>query len=319
LKSTFQGNSPYRFPDGHKVVNEGPGDGNDYGKRISLIKATEESVNTAYMDLTASIEHGPKQILDTAVDMGVPRDASGLAPISGIALGSAIVSPIDMANSYATIADRGQAKDWYAVTRVQRRGRTEFEAKPKKDQHQALPEDIDADVSYALQRVVKNGTGQNAMELGRPAAGKTGTATNNDGDVSSSWFVGYTPQLSTAVMYVRGDGNDPLNNYLPSYFGAVYPTQTWTAVMERALAGAPIKDFPPPAWVSKTLPGHNPLPTYTPTPTPSPTPSPTHKWPDREHPPHPGWTPTCSSWPCIGNQDGNGNGNGNGHGWGHHD
>ena len=66
---------------------------------------------------------------------------------------------------------------------------------PKQDQR-VLPEDIDRDVSYALQQVVKNGTGKNALALGRPAAGKTGTATNADGNVSSSWFVGYTPQLA---------------------------------------------------------------------------------------------------------------------------
>ena len=99
-----------------------------------------------------------------------------------------------------------------------------------------LPDDIDRDVSYALQGVVKQGTGQNAQALGRPAAGKTGTATNADGNVSSSWFVGYTPQLATAVMYVRGDGNDNLNcknkngkncdpGYLVPYFGAEYPDQ----------------------------------------------------------------------------------------------
>ena len=140
-----------------------------------------------------------------------------------------------------------------------------------------LSEDVDRDVSYALQQVVKNGTGSNALALGRPAAGKTGTATNDDGDVSSSWFVGYTPQLATAVMYVRGDGNDALNGYLPSYFGAEYPTRTWTDIMTRALEGAPVVDFPPPANLEATndATGHEPLPTYTPTPTPTQRPTPT--------------------------------------------
>jgi membrane peptidoglycan carboxypeptidase len=126
------------------------------------------------------------------------------------------------------------------------------------------------------------------MALGRPAAGKTGTATNKKGDVSSSWFVGYTPQLSTAVMYVRGDGNDALNGYLPSYFGADYPTRTWTATMRAALEGTPVAQFPPPANVpaTNTSASHAPAPTYTPPPAtpqptrtthtaPSPTPTPT--------------------------------------------
>ncbi len=84
LKSTFQGNSPYTFPDGvGTVVNEGPGDGNDYGSRISLTKATQDSVNTAYADLTASMDNGPQKIMDTAVKMGIPRDAPGLKPYPG--------------------------------------------------------------------------------------------------------------------------------------------------------------------------------------------------------------------------------------------
>ena len=74
LKSTFQGNSPYVYPNGtDKVVNEGPGDGNDYGAAIPLTTATEQSVNTAFVDLTESMDNGPKKILDMAVKMGVPR------------------------------------------------------------------------------------------------------------------------------------------------------------------------------------------------------------------------------------------------------
>ena len=139
-------------------------------------------------------------------------------------------------------------------------------------------------MSFALQGVVKQGTGQNALSLGRPAAGKTGTATNADGNVSSSWFVGYTPQLSTAVMYVRGDGNDNLNcknkngkncdpGYLVPYFGAEYPTRTWTDVMRMSLDDAPVEQFPPPANVEATKNDHVPLPTFTPEPTPTPTPT----------------------------------------------
>ena len=105
-----------------------------------------------------------------------------------------------------------------------------------------------------MQQVVLHGTGTNAQALERPAAGKTGTATNSHDQVSSSWFVGFTPQLATAVMYVRGDGNDQLDdNWLPpyngasGYFGAGYPTATWAAVMKLDLAGEPIEKFPPAA------------------------------------------------------------------------
>ncbi|MGH3444332.1 MAG: transglycosylase domain-containing protein, partial [Nocardioidaceae bacterium] len=257
LKSTFQGNSPYVFPNGNKVVNEGPNGGNDYGAKISLTKATEDSVNTAFVDMTESMKNGPQKILDEAVQMGIPRDAPGLKPTSGISLGSATISPIDMANGYGTIADGGNAKGWYVVAKVtDDTGATRFKHDPKTTQ--AVPNDIDRDVSYALQQVVQHGTGTNAQALGRPAAGKTGTATNAEGNVSSSWFVGYTPQLATAVMYVRGDGTQNLGctnpngrqcnpGYLVPYFGADYPTRTWTETMKLSLAHAPVKQFPPPA------------------------------------------------------------------------
>ncbi|HEU0042313.1 MAG TPA: hypothetical protein VFQ15_08185, partial [Jiangellaceae bacterium] len=109
---------------------------------------------------------------------------------------------------------------------------------------------------------------------GRPAAGKTGTATNADDHVSSSWFVGYTPQMSTAVMYVKGSGNESLEGFLEPFYGATYPTQTWTAVMSRLMEGEPVEEFPPPAYVDGEAPeeGHAP---YTPPPKPTKKPKPT--------------------------------------------
>ncbi|HET7684370.1 MAG TPA: transglycosylase domain-containing protein [Marmoricola sp.] len=273
LKSTFQGNSPYEFPDGSTVVNEGPGDGHDYGAAVSLVKATEDSINTAYIDLTMSMDHGPEKIKKTAIAMGIPKNAPGLKANAGISLGSATISPINMANAYATIANGGVHHDWYIIEKVSRKsdGKTLWKAPHRKNR--VLSEDISADVSYALQQVVKNGTGAAAQGLGRPAAGKTGTATNAEDHVSSSWFVGYTPQVATAVMYVRGKGNEALDGFLPSYFGADYPADTWTALMTRLMDGVPVEDFPPPAYVEGDPPteGHEP---YTP---PPPPPSPTEE------------------------------------------
>jgi membrane peptidoglycan carboxypeptidase len=133
-----------------------------------------------------------------------------------------------------------------------------------------------------MQQVVQNGTGQAALELGRPAAGKTGTATNDKDQVSSAWFAGFTPQRATAVMYVRGDGDDQLDGWLPSYFGADYPARTWTAIMQEVMQGMDVEEFPPPANVDGDAPttGHEPPPpppTHPPTHKPSPTQSPTQE------------------------------------------
>ena len=175
-------------------MNEGEGTGNNYGSAISLTTATEQSVNTAYSDLTQSLPNGPKDILKTAVAMGIPRKTPGLEANNAIALGSATISPINMANAYATIANGGVHHKWFTVKKVTRASDDKVLWRAPRKTNRVLPADLDSDVSYALQQVVTNGTGQNALALGRPAAGKTGTATNDDGDVSSSWFVGYTPR-----------------------------------------------------------------------------------------------------------------------------
>jgi len=288
LKDTFEGNSPYEFPDGLTVNNEGTGPdglGNDYGAAVNATYALQESINTAFVDMSASIPDGPKKIYETAERLGVPppeadKDYPGIPSSTKdlspkdtlITLGRARISPINLANSYATIANGGQRADVHVIDKVvDKSGETVWSYKQAtKD---AISEDIAADTSYAMQQVVQQGTGQAALALGRPAAGKTGTATNSKDQVSSAWFVGYTPQLSTAVMYVRGDGDDQLDGWLPSYFGADYPADTWTAVMQRDMEGLAVEDFPPPAYVDGTAPetGHDP---YTPPPSPTQAPQP---------------------------------------------
>lgn len=279
LKDTFDGNSPYELPDGTDIENEGD---NSYGSHVSLTSAAEESINTAFVDLTLAIPGGPEKIVATAnamgipspegAEWGIPRATGDLEPVTGVSLGSAQVSPINMANAYATIANGGQAAPVHVLQRVVDRGgeeRYRFQASST----QAIDEEVAADTSYALQQVVKGGTGRAALSLGRPAAGKTGTATNAEGDVSSAWFVGYTPQMSTAVMYVRGKGREQLDGWLPEYFGGSYPARTWTDVMSRLMDGLPVEEFPPPANLDGEAPstGHDPYVPPKPKKTPKPT------------------------------------------------
>ena len=238
--------------------NQGEGKGESYGSAISLITATENSVNTAYVDLTTSMEDGPKKVVKMATELGVPRNAPGLKPFPAVALGSATVSPIDMANSYATIANGGVHHDWFTVKKVTRASDKKVLYKAPRKKNRVVSEDIASDVSYALQQTVQSGTASTALGLGRPAAAKTGTATNDNEDVSSSWFVGYTPQVSTAVMYVRGKGNQALNGYLPSFYGGDYPAATWTSIMSALMEGVPVEDFPPPAFVDGEAPADGP-------------------------------------------------------------
>jgi membrane peptidoglycan carboxypeptidase len=285
LKDTFDGNSPFTLDNGDEIRNE---QDTDYGAAVNLLKATEDSINTAFTDLTVSMPDGPQKILEMMNKMGIPPNkgpgkhygfpssSAGLDPYPSITLGSATISPINMANGYATIANGGRFHAPYIIEKVESKdGETLYDHTVSDEQviDQEQGEDIAADVSYALQQVVKSGTGTAALGLGRPAAGKTGTATNALDQVDSAWFTGYTPQMATSVMYVRGKGNEQLDGWLPSYFGGDYPADTWTAVMQKEMEGVDEEQFPPPANVDGEAPEDGHQPTLPPKPTKKPTPS----------------------------------------------
>ena len=128
-----------------------------------------------------------------------------------------------MANAYATIADGGERADVHVIDKVVDRNGEELYSAQASPTRGRRPPTSPPTSPTRCSRWCQNGTGTAALALGRPAAGKTGTATNGRAQVSSAWFVGFTPQLSTAVMYVRGDGDDQLDGWLPSYFGGAYP------------------------------------------------------------------------------------------------
>jgi membrane peptidoglycan carboxypeptidase len=296
LKDTFDGNSPYEMPDGSPVENQGD---RDYG-RVSLTTATANSVNTAFMDMTVAMDNGEQEIIDMANAMGIPPDddneeyrrrgpgfpnfTDGLDEQGQrVSLGAQTVSPINMANGYATIANGGMPSRPYIIERVVGPDGEELYEHTASASERAVSEDIAADTSYALQQVVEAGSGDAAQDLGRPAAGKTGTATNTAGDVTSAWFTGYTPQLATSVVYVRGKGVGKLDGWLPSYFGGDYPAETWTEVMTRAMEDVEIEEFPEPVYVDGDAPeeGHAP---YVPPPPPTKKPTKTPSTPVTEDP-----------------------------------
>ncbi len=263
LRSRFNGNSPQELPGTDKEVNNEFD--LDYGSSVDLIKATEDSINTAYVDLT--LEIGPRQVLEAAVDAGIPEDTPGLEPNAVIPLGTASVHNIDMANAYATFAAQGEATPWHVLDEVKgANGGTRYKADARPDR--VFDKDVMADVSYALQQVVESGTGTEAQSLGRPAAGKTGTAALRPDTTTSAWFVGYTPQISAAVSFYKGTGRADLDGVggLSTFFGGEYPARIWTAFMTGAMQGMAVEEFPEPAYVGETV---NPPPPPKPSPTES--------------------------------------------------
>lgn len=280
LKSTFEGNSPLRIGDA-EIENQGESGGTDLGSAISLLTATQKSVNTAFVDLTDAIPDGPEKVKQMAIKLGIPADSPGLDPVLTIALGSATVSPINMANAYATIANRGEHHRWFMIKQVTRASDGKTLWRHKDDTKRVIEQDVADDTSYALQQTAQSGTAIKALGLGRPVAGKTGTATKTGGDVISSWFVGYTPQISTAVMYTRGNGRKSLNDWLVPFYGGSYPASTWLNIMRRMHEDLPVESFPPAAWMVADPPtsGHESYvpPPAPPAPQPQPQPKPKSK------------------------------------------
>ena len=255
LLSKFNGNTFIPPGESKPVRNEFS---YQYGSSVDLIKATADSINTAFVDLTSQMDDGPRKIMKVAQAAGAPKGA-GWDNNYRIPLGTAEVSPLAQASAYATFANDGVAVPSHVVREVRdRKGKVIYEAQPEKKR--AVTDAIAHDVTHALSSVVEEGTGRTVQTLQRPVAGKTGTKdrTNDDGssDVVSAWFVAYTRQISTAVMYVAGnDGNGDLDNYArpgdSTFFGGTYPALTWADYMKTATKGQAVKQFPGPAYVNR--------------------------------------------------------------------
>jgi penicillin-binding protein 1A len=106
-----------------------------------------------------------------------------------------------------------------------------------------LPDGEAAVVTKILEENVQYGTGTRAA-IGRPVAGKTGTTTDN----ADAWFVGYIPQLTTAVWVGYPGGEVPMQNvHGIAVSGGSFPAEIWKQYMEQAVSKLPVADFPEPS------------------------------------------------------------------------
>jgi membrane peptidoglycan carboxypeptidase len=243
LTSRFEGNndSTFEFPgfEPYEVPNF---DNVSYGRSVSLLRATERSINTAYVDLALQVT--PRKVVEAAVRAGIPEDAAGLNAGPTTVLGTASPHTIDLASAYATFANEGVRNDPFVVQRVIGSNGTERYAAPSRPER-AFAADVANEVTYALARVVTNGSGFEADDLGRPAAGKTGTTNEN----KSAWFVGYTPEIAVAVSMSKSDSSgNPITlagtGGLDRVTGGSFPARMWTEFVSLYLEDEPEQDFP---------------------------------------------------------------------------
>ena len=301
LDSIWNGDSPQDIS-GYNVHNYADTSFGD----VTLTEATALSINTVYV--TVEDQVGVDNVADAAYRLGLPVDTPGQSPDTldlTFVLGTASPSGISMASAYSTLAARGQHTDWSTVKQVYgTNGGLQYEWQPTLDQ--AVPSEVADTVTGALETVIESGTATGAQALGRPAAGKTGTSNENQ----SVWFVGYTPQLSTAVLMAKEDADgrpipiDGLDGGAPAIGGGGYPVAIWTAFNEAALANLPVEDFvgptptvsPSPSSSSPSPSSSSATPTESPSPTPEPTDSPTPT-PEPTDSPTPTPEPTDSPTP----------------------
>jgi penicillin-binding protein 1A len=213
---------------------------------LDLWSATQDSVNVVFAQLALDV--GPEHIVDVAHRMGitVPMDA-----VPSITLGVEEVPTMDMAAAFGTLANDGKRCNAWAVRRVEFANVPRDAPKDERVLYQHEPECeqvIDPEIAHLvtamLQRVVCCGTGT-AATIGRPVAGKTGTAQ----DYTNVYFAGYTPQVSTAVWVGFANGQIPMDTfYGGSVFGGTVAAPIWHDFMVKAMAGFPIEGFeaPPP-------------------------------------------------------------------------
>ncbi|MFF1833726.1 transglycosylase domain-containing protein [Streptomyces sp. NPDC058231] len=274
-------------------------DGHESRGNITLREAMQWSANSPYVQLGMDV--GTDKVKDAAVAAGLRDDASmANSTVPSFSIGTSQPSAIRMAGAYGTFATSGMQNDPYSVSQAKFKGEVIYQHEKKSKR--AFPNAVADNVTDVLKNVVEHGTGTPARLPGRDVAGKTGTTDNN----LSAWFVGYTPQLSTAISMYRYDDNEKHKHRKfekmygtggeKTIHGASFPAQIWHDYMAEALKGAPVLSFPKPEEWGETLygggasspsPTPSVVPSETPSSTPSTSPSPT---------PTPDPTDTCGTW-----------------------
>ena len=224
------------------VYNAG---GSNEGGIRTLEQATYLSINTVYAQISQAV--GPDQIVEMANRLGVE---SPLNSVLSISLGTQSVSPLEMASAYSTLANYGERVQSYLIERIEdRQGNLIYEHTVETEQ--VLDEALTAAIISTLEKVVAQGTATRA-NIGRPQAGKTGTAQN----YRDVWFMGFVPQYTTAVWVGYADAQVEMVDFtvyndaageeqeFRRAFGGTLAAPIWKQFMLFATKDLPVEHFP---------------------------------------------------------------------------
>ena len=242
LRSVWQGPPALTIPDPRCMNGTAPWVVHNYADEaqgtMSLLQATAFSVNTIYAQVVTKV--GPQAVVNVAHRMGIQ---SPLEPVCSITLGPEGVSPLEMTDAFATLAARGIHHTPSSLAAV-----TAPDGEPVLDASgdqgdRALSPSVAERVTYALSGVIRSGTGT-AANIGRPAAGKTGTAEG----FKDAWFCGFVPQLATCVWVGYPHAEIPLGaiDGFAQVVGGSVPARIWHDFMIGALDGTKVQPLPAP-------------------------------------------------------------------------
>ena len=246
LYSTFYGPPELNIITPECATNNGPWDVHNYADEaagtMNLLDATANSVNTIFAQLIARV--GVRNVMAMARQLGVtePIGSQYFQQACAITLGAVGFTPLELTDVYATFADGGVHHSPQAFESV--RGPTgKVIQKLTTKGTRVLTPNVAAQLTYALEGVVTHGTGA-AAALGRPVAGKTGTAEN----FQDAWFCGYVPQLVACVWVGYPKGEIPLYNVegVGQVAGGTLPAEIWKDFMGPAVGPLPVENFPTP-------------------------------------------------------------------------
>lgn len=211
-----------------------------YHGAMTLRDAVARSINTIAVQVDEKV--GRDKVIETARRLGITSD---LKPHPSLALGAFEVGVLELTAAYAAFANGGYAVQPYGVIEIRDNQNTVLFRRDTGGAYaHMINGEVLGDLNDLLRGVVERGTGR-AAQIGRPVAGKTGTTS----DYRDAWFIGYTPDLISAV-WVGNDDNSPTKKVT----GSGLPAQIWKSFMADALKGRPVSELPQPPSRSFSLP-----------------------------------------------------------------
>jgi len=212
-----------------------------YMGEVNLTTGLAMSLNTVAVRLC--LEVGPRAVIGTAHRLGI---GSKLEPNASIALGTSVVSPLELVTAYVPFANGGIGVQNHIITKVRTADGKLLYARKGSSNGRVIDPTYVAMMNSMLEQTLIVGTARKADLPGWEAAGKTGTSQ----DYRDAWFVGYTSQLVTGV-WLGNDDNSPTRKAS----GANLPVEIWSKFMREALRGQVVAGLPTGGWRGESLGG----------------------------------------------------------------